>query len=136
MTEPNNGWAGKPGVPLNPEQSGWHCIQEPGEDPEYAFWRIKPFRRDRGCWETKGTENDWEPHEISNWRYLGPCLTPDEATALQAKNARLLDALKFYGDVSKYPAPLTGGGGALWADCGQIARAELGQAIPQAQAAP
>jgi hypothetical protein len=44
---------------------------------------------------------------------------------LQAENARLRKALEFYGDVSKYPSPLTGGMGALWSDCGQIARAAL-----------
>lgn len=43
----------------------------------------------------------------------------------EADNARLAIALKFYADVSKYPAPLTGGMGDLWADCGQIARDAL-----------
>jgi hypothetical protein len=51
----------------------------------------------------------------------------NEIERLQAENARLREALKFYGDVSKYPAPLTGGVGALWSDCGQKARAELGE---------
>jgi hypothetical protein len=46
---------------------------------------------------------------------------------LEAKNARLREALDFYGDVSKYLAPFTGGMGALWQDCGQIARAALGE---------
>ena len=46
---------------------------------------------------------------------------------LRAENARLREALNFYGDISKYPAPLTGGMGALWDDCGQIARAALGE---------
>jgi hypothetical protein len=49
------------------------------------------------------------------------------ADALQAENARLREALDFYGDVSKYPAPFTGGMGALWQDCGQIARAARGE---------
>jgi hypothetical protein len=46
---------------------------------------------------------------------------------LQAENARLREALDFYGDVSKYPAPFTGGMGALWEDCGKIARAARGE---------
>jgi flagellar biosynthesis chaperone FliJ len=46
---------------------------------------------------------------------------------LQAENARLRKALDFYGDFSKYPAPFTGGMGALWEDCGKIARAALGE---------
>lgn len=43
----------------------------------------------------------------------------------EAEAAALRKALEFYADVSKYPAPLTGGMGDLWADCGQIARAAL-----------
>jgi hypothetical protein len=35
---------------------------------------------------------------------------------------KLREALEFYADPSKYPAPLTGGMGALWHDCGSIAR--------------
>ena len=46
---------------------------------------------------------------------------------LQAENARLRKALDFYGDISKYPAPFTGGMGALWEDCGKIARAARGE---------
>lgn len=44
---------------------------------------------------------------------------------LEADNKRLREALKFYADISKYPSPLTGGVGELWADCGAIARAAL-----------
>ena len=43
----------------------------------------------------------------------------------EAEAAALRKALEFYADVSKYPAPLTGGMGDLWADCGRIARAAL-----------
>jgi septal ring factor EnvC (AmiA/AmiB activator) len=43
----------------------------------------------------------------------------------EAEVAALRKALEFYADVSKYPAPLTGGMGDLWADCGQIARTAL-----------
>jgi len=89
----NNNWSdpARPGVPMNPEQSGWHCIQEPGEDPEFAFWRSKPFLGEcRGCWEMKGTEDDFEPHEISNWRYLRPCSLDDPTPA--EVDARVKDA--------------------------------------------
>ena len=48
-------------------------------------------------------------------------------TKAEAEVAALRKALEFYADVSKYPAPLTGGMGDLWADCGQIARAALNQ---------
>lgn len=37
----------------------------------------------------------------------------------------LVGALEFYADVSKYPAPFTGGMGALWKDCGERARAAI-----------
>jgi septal ring factor EnvC (AmiA/AmiB activator) len=46
-------------------------------------------------------------------------------TKAEAEAAALRKALEFYADVSKYPAPLTGGMGDLWADCGQIARTAL-----------
>lgn len=48
-----------------------------------------------------------------------------ELAALKKQVEELTKALEFYADVSKYPAPLTGGMGDLWADCGQIARAAL-----------
>ncbi len=55
------------------------------------------------------------------------CCWKDAQDAIQAEAevAALRKALEFYADVSKYPAPLTGGMGDLWADCGQIARAAL-----------
>lgn len=48
-----------------------------------------------------------------------------QSAEAEAEAAALRKALEFYADVSKYPAPLTGGMGDLWADCGQIARAAL-----------
>lgn len=60
------------------------------------------------------------------------CLSKYEAARKIEKQAAvigdLLGALGFYAEVGKYPAPLTGGMGALWDDCGQIARAALSQA--------
>jgi hypothetical protein len=38
---------------------------------------------------------------------------------------RLRSALMFYANCSDYVAPLTGGMGKLWNDCGQTARAAL-----------
>lgn len=53
-------------------------------------------------------------------------------TSLSTRNAelerevkRLREALEFYADTSKYPAPFTGGLGELYYDCGQIARSAL-----------
>ncbi|MDP8249954.1 hypothetical protein [Pseudochrobactrum saccharolyticum] len=53
--------------------------------------------------------------------YASPAPAADLKADLERKDA----ALRFYADTSKYPAPLTGGMGALWEDCGQIARAAL-----------
>ena len=90
MTDTTNGWPGKPGVPSDPEKDGGHWVQECDLEPECAFWRASLWlEHTLGCWETKGRKDDFQPYEISNWTYLGPCLTPDEATALQARVAEL-----------------------------------------------
>ena len=49
----------------------------------------------------------------------------DTITALSERCRALEEALQFYADLSKYPTPLTGGCGALYFDCGQVARAAL-----------
>ena len=49
----------------------------------------------------------------------------DEIANLRALLVRAGEALDYYGDVSKYPAPLTGGMGDLWSDCGTVARSVL-----------
>lgn len=40
----------------------------------------------------------------------------------------LLAALSFYADIADYRAPLTGGTGKLWLDCGAVARAAIAKA--------
>lgn len=40
----------------------------------------------------------------------------------------LLEALTFYADVTKYPAPKTGGLGELYFDCGEKARSAIANA--------
>ena len=98
-----NGWSGEPGVPLNPEKDGWHIVQEGDLEPERAFWRAKPWlEHTLGCWETKGTEDDFQPYEISNWTYHGPCLAPDQATALQARVAKLEGALRPFAELGRF----------------------------------
>jgi hypothetical protein len=89
----NNGWPGKPGVPLNPEISGWHWLKTPdGLEVPYE-WRAAG-ESERGHWP-----DYWVPVHDDNWQamectYLGPCLTPDQAAALQARMAELERALK------------------------------------------
>lgn len=44
---------------------------------------------------------------------------------------RLLEAaLEFYANPGDYKAPLTGGMGKLWSDCGSVARVALGEGFP------
>ena len=79
-----NGWPGKPGVPLNPERDGWHWVN--GTPREWVVFY------DGGSWRLAGS--DYRPHEWAHRIYQGPCLTPDEATALQARVVELEAGLK------------------------------------------
>lgn len=68
----NNGWLGKPGVPLNPEEPGYHRLQ-------YGDGSIDVFN-----WTNEWTDNSkqfaWAigntcgvPDIVAiSWRYLGP----------------------------------------------------------------
>ena len=81
MTDTSNGWPGNPGVPRNPERDGWHWVSLlGGECPQIMEWFS-----DSMVWA-----DDWTVEACAlHIRYLGPCLTPDEATALQARVAEL-----------------------------------------------
>jgi hypothetical protein len=73
-----NGWAGKPGVPLNPEKRQWHwvCGHSPAEKPRPELWS----RNVAGFFWWSGMM--WrEDAAALHWRYLGPCLTPAEVEA-------------------------------------------------------
>jgi len=48
-----------------------------------------------------------------------------QLTESRAQAERLAEALGFYADASKYPAPLTGGLGSLYYDCGGVAKSTL-----------
>lgn len=71
MTATNNGWPGKPGVPMNPEKDGWHWVSLLGCDhPQIMEWFS-----DAMVWA-----DDWTVEACAkHLRYLGPCLTPDES---------------------------------------------------------
>ncbi len=92
MTE-TNGWPGKPGVPLKPEKEGWHWVHRRGWTKPMVWWPSK--NSPIGGWWEGGLS---KPHEIAEMTYLGPCLTPDEATALQSRVAELETALQFIKD--------------------------------------
>ena len=76
-----NGWPDpeRPGVPLNPERSGWHWVAM-NEDPEPAYWGAAELAGTAGWWFTE----DMHYGPISagpNVRYLGLCLNPAEVAA-------------------------------------------------------
>jgi hypothetical protein len=83
----NNGWPGKPGVPLNPEREEWHWLVCPLKHDVFPrFWRAAGEAQN--CrWTAKWlySRNDWNPKECT---YLGPCLTPAEVDARVAKARR------------------------------------------------
>ena len=87
-----NGWRGKPGVPLNPEKDEFHWLRTP--DGELVPYNWRPEGEcERGRWAfgwVYDMDDDWPPVECT---YLGPCLTPDQATALQARVVELEGAL-------------------------------------------
>ena len=68
--DPNN-----PGVPLNPEVSGWHWLQENDSRAE-----IIPFEWQKGYdqWWL-GSDGEWQGTQYVslNYHYLGPCPKPE-----------------------------------------------------------
>jgi hypothetical protein len=78
-----NTWPGKPGVPLNPEKDGWHWLSGVTERPAAFEWLAH-----KQAWLFHRAQPEAQampPHDFRLWTYLGPCLTPDQATALQAR---------------------------------------------------
>jgi hypothetical protein len=77
-----NGWPGKPGVPLNPEKDGWHWLEDSVdgvgtghiEAVYYFAWSVP-------IWYRAGNRSPIT--KPKQWRYLGPCLTPDEVQNLR-----------------------------------------------------
>lgn len=61
--------------------------------------------------------------------FIAPTSEESMANArLIAAAPSMLEALEFYADTSKYPAPKTGGFGELYFDCGTIAKAAIAKA--------
>lgn len=87
MTETNT-WPGKPGVPLNPEKDDWHWVRTPDGELVPYNW-VPAFEVDLGIWPAKWVYDLNEHWPPEHGTYLGPCLTPDQATALQARVAEL-----------------------------------------------
>ena len=55
----------------------------------------------------------------------GQWVLASDYDAISERCRALEEALQFYADTGKYPAPLTGGCGDLYFDCGRVARAAL-----------
>ena len=62
------------GRPENPERDGWHWIMTTGGKTHACFWYAN-------LWTTPVGDGALSPEDVSNWRYLGPVLTPAEIAA-------------------------------------------------------
>jgi hypothetical protein len=93
MTDTNNGWPDKPGVPMNSEKDGWHWLRSSNGELIAA----KYFAANENGWPEWPTWIGGQSPEIARTArfhaYIGPCLTPDQATALQSRIAELEEAL-------------------------------------------
>lgn len=82
MSDTTNGWPGKPGVPRDPEKDGWHWVVSFDAEKTIVFWHG----------ENQGNEGYWDGYPLwiaQDWTYLGPVLSHDQATALQARVTEL-----------------------------------------------
>ena len=98
MSDTNNGWPDKPGVPMNPGLPGAHWLKGYTEDA----WM---YDGDGGWWGPGYSHNLDAGTVAARYSYLGPVLTPAEVAALQkradqsalgyAREARRADLCKF-----------------------------------------
>ena len=61
----------------------------------------------------------------------GEWIPSSKARDMERRLSVARTALKFYADVSKYPAPKTGGFGELYFDCGEKAKEALALTKPK-----
>ena len=88
----DNNWPdpARPGVPLNPEKTGWHWLSGVLERPAAFEWLAH-----KQAWlfhRAQPEDQAMVPPAFGSWTYLGPALTPAEVEA-RVKQARR-DALK------------------------------------------
>ena len=79
----NNGWAGEPGVPLNPAEPGFHWVEGCDGTATVVFWCGHGGDTHYENGDLKEL-NHWSGHpmwQAKEWRYLGPALTPAEVEA-------------------------------------------------------
>ena len=81
-----SGWPDKdkPGVPMNPERNGRHWLFDPENNKSYPEVWVAEI-------EAWAVGDAWTARMVAEMglHYLGPVLTPTEADALKAENARL-----------------------------------------------
>ena len=98
-----SGWPDpdKPGVPLNPEQDGRHWLFDPENSKSYPEIWVAEMQ----AW---AVGDAWTPRMVTEMglHYQGLVLTPPEADALRAENARLREALAFYVRIRAQPVEL------------------------------
>ena len=96
MSDTKNGWPGKPGVPINPEKDGWHWLYNKRLDRERDFKECVFWSGVGEFWQMMGAEECFSPRDlvVREWRYFGPVLSHDQATALQARVTELEVALE------------------------------------------
>ncbi len=96
----NNGWPGKPGVPLNPEREGWHWVQRVDKgfvpSPRIILW-TDDWTSGQFSWDAIGYSSAPEQKLGRDFRYIAPVLTPAEVADLVAKAKR--DALEEAADL-------------------------------------
>ena len=104
MTDTNNGWSNKPGVPMSPEKDGWHWVRRAETNMPLPLQWTNDWTGSRDyCWAIMGSG---EPEDVAkNFCYLSPVLSPAEVAALQkradqsalgyAREARRADLFKF-----------------------------------------
>lgn len=82
MTD-TNGWpfADRPGVPQNPERDGYHWLAATDGDQLTGHTAVMFWFAGTGFYAVEAVPVT-QRSIVSGWRYLGPCLTPDEVTAL------------------------------------------------------
>jgi hypothetical protein len=76
----NNGWSGKPGVPLNPEQSGCHWVTHPA-DEQNGNGKMAVYWNGLGYWFLPGVAWKLKSVEMEKYKYHDPALTPAEVDA-------------------------------------------------------
>ena len=96
MSDTNNGWSGKPGVPMNPEEPRYHWVKGCDGEDTIVFWCGHGGDTHHENGDLKDLDH-WSGYPMwiaQDWTYHGPCLTPAEAAVLQARVAELEKALK------------------------------------------